>query len=182
MPCKNADVQYRQMPARDSPCCSMPHRSRPERRSDHGQNDLDAAGDHMIASRSTADEFDDRNNPAAITERDLRRTDLLRAPHLGADVPGNVPRSSNGSTAVRRKRRTDLRPPGDVTGMLWTAAMPCSDVDNGYVRAGGAGAGQRRRGRRSPRRRATGTLLTIRSGTGNGHPAAARRGSIVFTY
>ena len=52
----------------------------------------------MIAAPSTAEEFD-RNNPAAITERDLRRTDPLLAPHMGADVPGNVPRSPNGCTA-----------------------------------------------------------------------------------
>jgi hypothetical protein len=57
---------------------------------------------------------------------------------LGADGLGNVPRSPNVSTtAVRRKRRADPRAPGDVTGTQWTAAMPCPDVDNGYVRAEG---------------------------------------------
>ena len=48
----NADVQYRQMLARDDPCGSMPHGPRPERRSDHGQKDLETMRDHMITSRS----------------------------------------------------------------------------------------------------------------------------------
>ena len=48
----NADVQYRQMLAIDDPCGSMPHGPRPERRSDHGQKDLETMRDHMITSRS----------------------------------------------------------------------------------------------------------------------------------
>src|SRR6266853_1938754 len=48
MPCKNADVQYRQMPARDGPCGSIPHRLRLERRSGHDQKILKLLGNHMI--------------------------------------------------------------------------------------------------------------------------------------
>jgi hypothetical protein len=39
-----ADVQYRQMLARDDPCGSMPHAPRPQRRSDHGQKILKPCG------------------------------------------------------------------------------------------------------------------------------------------
>src|ERR1700733_15399917 len=47
----NADVQYRQMLARDDPCDSTLHGPRPERRSDHGQKDLETMRDHMITCR-----------------------------------------------------------------------------------------------------------------------------------
>jgi hypothetical protein len=40
----NADVQYRQMMARDGPCGSMPHGPRPEWRSSHGQKTLKLTG------------------------------------------------------------------------------------------------------------------------------------------
>jgi hypothetical protein len=91
----------------------------------------------MITSRLTA-EFDDRNNPAAITKVTSGEPTRYWHRTLGADGPGNVPRSPNVSAAaVRRKRRADPRAPGDVTGTQRTAAMRCPDVDNGYVRAGG---------------------------------------------
>jgi hypothetical protein len=40
----NADVQYRQMLARDDPRGQMPHGPRPQRRSDHGQRILKLCG------------------------------------------------------------------------------------------------------------------------------------------
>jgi hypothetical protein len=46
----NADVQLSLDASKRRPVLLMPHRLRPERRSGHGQNDLEATGNHVITS------------------------------------------------------------------------------------------------------------------------------------